>query len=135
MDKSVNDNYKEYFKTICEISPVGLFRTDNNGNIVYINKRYENLIGSKLETLKGDGWINFIYEEDIDKVLCEWKKSIDNRNKFTLEFRFKKTNGEIIWVLGQATPINTTNGFVGTITNINKRKKLVSELLALKEIK
>jgi len=53
--------------------------------------------------------------------------------KFTLEFRLRKENGKIIWVLGQATPINSTSGFVGTITNINKRKKLLNELIALKE--
>lgn len=137
MDTSVNssEEYKEYYQTICEISPVGLFRTDNDGNIIYVNKRYEHLTGSNLEELKNDGWIKYIYIKDVTKVLTEWERCIKNRLKFTLEFRLQKPDGKKIWVLGQATPINSKSGFVGTITNINKRKKLLNELLALKELK
>lgn len=135
MDTSVNtsEQYREYYQTICEISPVGLFRTDNDGNIVYVNKRYEKLTGSTLGDLKDDGWIKYIHERDVSMVLTEWQKCIEGRLKFTLEFRVKKLSGKTIWVLGQATPINSKNGFVGTITNINRRKKLLNELLALKE--
>jgi len=135
MDTSVasDHEYKDIYQTICEISPVGLFRTDNDGNIIYANERYENLLGCTFERLKNDGWIKYIYIRDTSMVITEWSRCIKERLKFTLEFRLRKENGKIIWVLGQATPINSTSGFVGTITNINKRKKLLNELIALKE--
>lgn len=135
MDTSINniEEYKEYYQTMCEILPVGLFRTDNNGNFIYVNEQYEKLTGSNLDDLKQEGWIKYIYDKDLIMVLAEWKRCIINRLKFTLEFRIKKTNGNILWVLGQATPINSKCGYVGTITNINKRKKLLNEFIALKE--
>ena len=135
MDTSVNniEQYKEYYQTICEISPVGLFRTDNDGNIVYVNKKYENLTGSTLNELKDDGWIKYIHIRDLARVLTEWNRCIKARDKFAQEFRITNVEGKHIWVLGQSIPINAKNGFVGTITNINKRKKLLKELLELKE--
>jgi len=135
MDTSINNSeeYKEYYQTICEISPVGLFRTDNDGNIIYVNKLYEELTGTTLKNLKYDGWIKYIHERDLTMVLTEWQRCVRERLKFALEFRIKKSDGKIIWVLGQATPVNSKSGYVGTITNINKRKKLINELIALKE--
>ena len=136
MDKTVNntEEYKEYYKTICEISPVGLFRTDNDGNLVYVNKKYEELTGKTLDELKNNGWIKYIHNKDVTPVLREWQRCVKDRCNFAHEFRLINLKGDNIWVLAQATPIDNSHGFVGTITNINKRKKLLNEFLALKEI-
>lgn len=133
MDKSLNEEFKDYFETICEISPVGLFRTDNNGDMVYLNKRCESLTGNKVEELKGEGWLQHIHLQDINKVIKKWKESVKKRVKFSIEFRLSQKGGKIIWVLGQATPINGNSGFVGSFTNINKRKKILNELMSLRE--
>ena len=135
MDQSVNNNeeYKDYYETICSMSPVGLFRTDENGLIVYVNERYEKLTGKTLEELKGTGWIDTIHTSDSEKVVSEWQRCIDEHKKFVLEYRVEHKNKRVVWILGQATPINgTSKGYVGTITNINKRKTLLNELVQMK---
>jgi PAS domain S-box-containing protein len=131
MDKSLD---VDYFEVICNISPVGLFRTDENGNILYVNARYEKLTGKKFNDLEQDKWISTIYEKDRNKVLKKWNQCIKENMKFVMEYRIIN-NSKIIWVLGQATPIKKGSGFVGTLTNINKRKTLLSELLTLRESK
>ena len=50
-----------------------------------------------------------------------------------LEFRIRKENGVVVWILGQAVPVNSDKGYVGTLTNINKRKQLLGDLLNLRE--
>lgn len=127
------EEFNNYFETICEVSPVGLFCTNDDGSVLYVNKKYEDLTGKDFDELKEDGWIKTIHQRDAQKVLAEWQMCIKNKKKFIFEYRI--INGDnIIWVLGQATPINNSRkGFVGTITNINKRKKLLDELIEIQE--
>lgn len=136
MDRSLEtvEEYRECFETMCSISPVGLFRTDEKGNLLYVNEKYEKITGKDFSELKKDGWLCAIHERDLPKVMTEWKRCIKSRENFVLEFRIKNTNGKITWVLGQATPLNNGvgKGFVGTITNINKRKKLLDELIKMR---
>lgn len=55
------------------------------------------------------------------------KKVITKKVKAHLEHRFVKPNGDIVWVIGQATPeTNAENeiiGFIGTITDITEQKQ------------
>ena len=130
-----NEEYKEYYQTICEISPVGLFRTNNQGEFVYVNKMFEQITGDNLDDLQGKGWQKTVHKEDQEMVIKKWNNSIKKRIKFTLEFRIRRKTGTVVWVLGQATPINGNKGYVGTLTNINKRKKILEELMSLRENK
>jgi PAS domain S-box-containing protein len=133
MDKSLKipDELKDYFETICNVFPVGLFRTDDKGNIIYVNKQFESMTGKKIDELKMDGWIKCIYTRDLQMVITEWKRCIKNKEKFTLEFRVKNDK-DSLWVLIQATPLLNGDGFVGTLTNINKRKTILNELMQIK---
>ncbi|RVT73975.1 PAS domain S-box protein [Flavobacterium sufflavum] len=116
------------YHTLAEVSPVGIYRTDLNGATTYINQRWSQIVGINFEQAMGNGWFIAIHPDDRVKLYNEWKKVVGNRDKSFLEYRFIKPDGSIIWVIGQATPeTNAENeviGFIGTITDISKRKQV-----------
>ncbi|MES2238697.1 MAG: PAS domain S-box protein [Bacteroidota bacterium] len=115
------------FYTLTEVSPVGIFRTDLTGATTYVNRRWTQIVGISFEQAMGSGWYIAIHPDDRVKLYNEWKKVVANKKRSVLEYRFVKPDGNIIWVMGQATPeTNTENqiiGFIGTITDITERKQ------------
>ncbi|MFA9187792.1 PAS domain S-box protein [Flavobacterium sp. FBOR7N2.3] len=115
------------FHTLTEVSPVGIFRTDLTGATTYVNQRWTQIVGISYEESMGSGWYIAIHPDDRIKIYNEWKKVTADKVRSLLEYRFIKPDGNIIWVIGQATPeTNAENeiiGFIGTITDITERKE------------
>ena len=114
------------YKTLAEISPVGIFHTDETGYTTYVNPRWCEISGISCEKAIGNGWLNAVHEEDKDKLITGWVKATKDRMLSLSEYRFVHSDGSIVWVIGQAVPeVNSCNeviGYVGTITNITERK-------------
>jgi len=122
---------KSFYETMCDSSPVGLFSMDMNGSMLYINEKYQKIVGRNLKDIQEYGWEESIHLQDMAKVVYEWKKAIKEKKDFCMEFRIvRKEDHKVIWVLAQSSFKN--NSFVGTLTNINKRKQLIEAFNNLK---
>ncbi len=117
-------------QNLYKVSPVGIFRTDPRGQCFYVNLRWCEIAGLSLEQAKGDGWTKSLHPEDRDRVARDWHEAAEKGLPFQAEFRFQHSNGKITWVLGQAEAEKDSSGkiygYVGTITDIAKRKKAES---------
>jgi len=117
-------------ETLCKASPIGIFRTDRRGQCFYVNLRWSEITGLSLEQARGDGWTKSLHPEDRDRVAGEWCEAAEKGLSFQAEYRFQHSNGKITWVLGQAEAerdsLGKICGYVGTITDIAKRKKAES---------
>ncbi|MEB3282584.1 MAG: PAS domain S-box protein [Lyngbya sp.] len=120
------------YATLTEVSPVGIFRRDAEGNCLYVNERWCQIAGLSPEQALGQGWIQALHPDDRNKVFQAWEQVMRDRCSFQLEYRFKRADGTITWVFGQAvaeTDIKgEIKGFVGSITNINDRKQAEATL-------
>jgi len=123
---------EEKFRIFSQISPVGVFVSDVEGNTTYWNDRICEITGMSTEEGKGVGWADGIHPDDRDRVFNEWYRSTEARENFKSEFRFVDQNGKITWTIGQATPMKNANdellGFVGSITDITDQKQIEEEL-------
>ena len=128
----VRENERRY-DTLTEVSPVGIFRADDRGNITYVNKRWSKITGLTFEDTLGKGWVKAMHEDSIAEVLKEWDKSLDFKEIMSKEYRFVQPNGSIVWVIGNAIPEKNINeeiiGYIGTITDITERKKTEEEFV------
>jgi len=124
---------KEMYQTLSRVSPVGIFRTNEKNKYVYVNTKWLEITGMTFEEALGDGWKKALYHEDRYKVVREWNRCVNEGIDFSLEFRFKRPDGRITWLLGQASRINGGGkGYVGTITDITNRKEVLPQLIKLK---
>ena len=124
--------HKEMYRTLSRVSPVGIIRTDPNGQCVYVNRKWQVLAGMDRESALGDGWQKAIHPDDKNRVISSWMHCVENELNFADEYRLLNS-GKVKWVLAQANIVNSGGrGHVGTITDITRKKKVLSQLLEIK---
>ena len=124
-EEEISDSEKRYH-TLTEVSPVGIFRTDNTGYTTYVNSRWCEISGFTFSKAIGNGWLDAVHPDDKINLVNDWEKATSKREISISEYRFIKPDGQIVWVMGQATmernSENEVVGYVGTITDITERK-------------
>lgn len=130
-DEALRESERKYH-ALAELSPVGIFRTDAEGDCTYINERWQEISGLTLEEALEKGWVQSLHPDDQNRISQEWKQATRELRPFRSEYRFRNHNGTTTWVLGQAI-IERTNseggaGYIGTITDITERKHAEEQL-------
>ena len=120
------------FATIASLSPVGIFRMNAAGEMVYANDRWREITGVLESAALGQAWREALHPDDQPRVFAEWEAACQLQQIYSTECRFLRSDGSIVWVLGQVTPEfsehGTVVGYVGTITDISDRKQAEEDL-------
>ncbi len=128
---------EERYATLAAVVPVGIFRTDIQGNSIYVNQKCSEMLGISPEATIGQGWLAAIHPDDRAKVLAETIRSREENRPFQMEYRICRPDGTVIWVLGQAVPEQDAEGqivgYVGTITDISDRKQAEQQIHRLNQ--
>ncbi|VXD21736.1 Multi-sensor Signal Transduction Histidine Kinase [Planktothrix serta PCC 8927] len=122
----------QHYQDLMQACPVGLFETDVTGHCLYINDYGCRITGRPPSDALNWGWVDGIYPDDRARLIQEWSSAIQNQQSFSLEYRLNSLDQSGIWVLGQAVPVKDSGGkmtgYIGTITDINDRKKVEEDL-------
>lgn len=108
-----------------EASPLGLFRTDENGQWTYVNRTYEDISGRDRACSLGDGWTSAIHPDDRDAVVEAWSRSLQERLPSDGVYRMQHPDGQIVWVSTRSAPIivdDQLHGYVGSVDDITTRR-------------
>ena len=114
----------------------GLWDWDLQTNNVYFDARYYQMAGYKVNEFSHrlEEFQKRVHPDDMDRVMKMAQKNFTGELKrFNTEFRFKKKNSDWMWILGRAVIVERDEQghalrFVGTHTDITKRKKAEDEL-------
>ena len=125
-------------QALAEISPVGIFRTDADGNCLYVNQRWCQMTQMGTQEAKGKGWTRTVHPADRDLFVAEWRRFARVADVFHLQYRLKRDDSTTLCVLGQAKPERDADGrivgVVGTLTDLTARNSLEQEQLKLSKI-
>lgn len=120
------------YRTLANVSPVGIFRTDSERRCIYANDRGAEILGLPREQVLGHGWVQSIHPDDRERLLAEWSESAERGETLRSEYRLMRPDGTVVWVLGQITAERTTHGeivgYVGTATDITEHKQMEETL-------
>ena len=132
-EEALRESQRRY-ATLTAAVPVGIFRTDKEGNCLYVNQRWCEIAGLTSEEALGMGWVRAIHPDDGDRVGSEWYRTAEVGEPFRLEYRFQTPDGKVAWVFGQGVVELNENaemvGFVGTVTDISDRVEAEDALRA-----
>ncbi len=128
---------EERFRSLYEHSTIGIYRTAPSGKIVLANPALVNMLGYKsFDSLfkshnVADGYVD-------SKGRQKFLKKIQSKGVVSgLEQKWKKSNGEIIYIRESARAIENENGdiiyFDGTVEDITAKKIIDEELIQAKE--
>jgi|GEM_PF-768108 len=127
---------RELFEALARVSPVGIFRTDEQGETTYVNPKWSSLTGLKFEDALESRYLSAIHPDDREARLNEWRDAVVHGQPVVSEYRFLHPDGKVVWVQGHAVPeiVNgKIKGYIGTITDISDLKAAGIELLRAKE--
>ncbi|MBD2435725.1 PAS domain S-box protein [Nostoc sp. FACHB-110] len=126
IEQALQESERRY-ATLAASVPVGIFRTDVEGNCVYVNDRWCENTGLTPQQAAVYGWKAALHPEDKQMVEEQWHHVVQTGQIFNLEYRFLRADGLETWVFGQAVPEKNSDGtiigYAGTITNISSRKQ------------
>jgi len=118
---------QQLFASLAEAAPVGIFRTDQIGDCIYVNERWCQIAGLNAEEVSGGNWARALHPEDREMVAAAWYEAVKANRPFKIECRFLRPDGMTTWVFSQALAERNIHGeiigYVGTITDISDRKK------------
>ena len=114
------------FHSLASVATVGILRADTRRLFTYMNDKWSKLSGLGPEEARGRGWLRSFHPEDRRRVFAEWEQALVEDKPCMSEFRFRRTDGTTIWLLGQAAAERSSDGrvigYIGTITDITDLK-------------
>ena len=132
MEKALHDS-EEQFRTLCNASPIGIFRSDGAGNANYFNRRWEEITGIPASEGMGKGWIKGIHPDDSEEFGKLWQEAEVKGHNFSHEHRRVTPQGSTIWVRALASPIYAPDGtllcHVGTLEDVTELRQARQEML------
>jgi PAS domain S-box-containing protein len=118
---------EERFRTLASHAPVGIFRTEPNGDNVFVNESWCEMAGITVEEARGQGWLRAVHPEDRERVAAGWGEATSHGDTSAAEFRFQRPDGVVTWLQGNAAPLRGADGeitgYIGTVADITQHKR------------
>jgi len=117
------------FHSAFDLPLIGIALTSPEKGWIEANKTLQQMLGYSLQELDKLTWADLTYPDDIAEDERQFNKVIDGEiDNYSLEKRFIKKNGEIIWTIMSAgcvrKPDGTVDYFVATLQDISRQKEV-----------
>ena len=115
------------YRAIAGVAPVGIFHTNADGDVTYVNEKWCQLGGMTSEAAIGKGWLKAIHPDDRERVSSNWYQVTNTTKHFENEYRYVNSDGVITWCFVQTLPemdeAGDIVGYVGALTDITDLKR------------
>jgi PAS domain S-box-containing protein len=127
---------EEKYRSLTNQVPVGIYRTSEQGQILYANPALATILGydsvEELRDVKVQD--TFVDSQQRERYLAKWKK---NKGIMTVEANLLTKDGKEIWVRDHGKAVSDENGkilyFDGIIEDITAQNKVAEERQKLEE--
>src|ERR1700735_5061673 len=124
------------FRWLADAAPVLIWGSGVDKLYTYFNRPWLEFTGRALDLELGEGWAEGVHPEDLRQCLNTYTQSFDRREKFRVEYRLRRNDGEYRWILDIGVPRfdqdDSFVGYMGIAVDVTDRK-LVEETLRGRE--
>jgi diguanylate cyclase (GGDEF)-like protein/PAS domain S-box-containing protein len=145
---------EELYRTLTTHAPVGIFQTNAEGEITFVNEQWCEIAGMTREQVIDNGWREALHPEDWERLRAMQEIPQRQRRQQAgqkngggemlaaetlrpIEYRFVAPDGKISWAMGNSSPLRDTKGkfqgIIGTLLDISDRKKAEERLAKINE--
>ncbi|MGE5679706.1 MAG: PAS domain S-box protein [Bacillota bacterium] len=130
--KEEAEKYEESYRQLAEAMPQIVWTADKDGNINYLNQRWNEYSGLVTDEALNWNWIDQVHPDDKKNIVTVWSDSISSKSPYEITSRIRRRDGQYRWFLIRAIPQIDQNGNVvkwfGTSTDIHEQKLLEQQL-------
>jgi len=117
--------------------PLGLFRTDETGRVVYVNDSYLRVHGLRQEDIAW-GWTTLVQPEQRELLIQRWKQHMVSGEPIDMVRKMKRgDDGRIRWIAVRTAPLffdGQVAGQAGTVEDVTERGEQQKALQTLTAI-
>lgn len=104
----------------------------------YFNDIWLQFTGRTLEQELGDGWVEGVHPEDLDRCIKTYVTAFDKHEAFSMEYRLRHASGEYRWLQDDGTPrydsTGNFRGYIGHCLDITASKRVEAEIHASRDL-
>jgi len=123
------------YATIVNMASEGIWVLDKKARTSFINTRMGEILGYSFKEMRGRPVTDFMFEEDVPDYLQKLESRFQGSGQY--ERRYRRKNGELVWVQISATATVDEEGqFSGgfaMVTDITEKKRAEEDLRRLNE--
>lgn len=116
------------FRLMADSAPVLMWMSGRDKLCTYFNKSWLDFTGNGMEDEIGEGWLRGVHPEDLERCLEVYASAFDARERFTMQYRLRRADGEYRWVVDRGVPRfrtdGTFSGYIGCADDITEQKEM-----------
>ncbi|WP_167858509.1 sensor histidine kinase [Methylobacterium nonmethylotrophicum] len=115
----------QYHQRLIDALPTLIWATDQDGAIIFLNRRWLDYTGVKREDAAEGGWLGAVHPDDRGRLLAYQRSFLAADLPAETEARMRRADGEYRWFLFRGEPFRDPSGIVqwfGSSTDIHDSK-------------
>jgi PAS domain S-box-containing protein len=113
------------FRKMADTAPVMIWMSGRDTLYNFFSQAWLDFTGQTMERGMGSGWADSIHPDDKQRYQDLYLAAFDHREKFTIEYRLRRWDGDYRWVFDTGVPRFTGNkfeGYIGSCIDITELK-------------
>jgi PAS domain S-box-containing protein len=123
---------------MADSAPVFIWMSGTDGHCTYFNQPWLDFVGQSLHEALTTGWPDGIHPDDKEACLNTYMTAFNTRDRFYVEYRHRRHDGEYRWLLDEGVPLFNSDGeflgYIGSGIDISDRKRVEQAQQYLAEV-
>ena len=133
--KEANKESEANFRLVADTAPALIWISGIDRRCTYVNKPWLEFTGRSLEQELGNGWAEGVHRDDLQRCLNTFTQSYAREEKFRIEYRLRRHDGDYRWILDIGVPQfdqdRSFAGYIGIAVDVTERKTAEEDLRQL----
>jgi PAS domain S-box-containing protein len=125
--EQVAQESEKRFRLMADSAPVLMWTSGPDKLCSDFNKEWLRFTGRTMQQELGEGWTHGIHPGDLQGCLRSYSHAFDLREKFAIEYRLRRHDGQYRWILDQGLPRfledGSFAGYIGCCVDITDQKE------------
>lgn len=128
---------EQSYRNLADSGHTLIWASDTNRYFNYFNLVWLEYTGQPLENRLENSWAEVLHPDDLPNCLEIYNEAFGKREKFSMEYRIKRKDGEYSWFIDEGSPRFDSEGefigYIGHCIDNTERKLAEMELIRAKE--
>jgi PAS domain S-box-containing protein len=125
------------FRLVADSAPVMIWMSGTDKLCTYFNKPWLDFTGRSIDVELGNGRVEGVDPEDLQRCLDTYTQAFDRREAFTMEYRLRRHDGEFRWVsdigVPRFNPDASFAGYIGSCIDVTEQRRAEEQLRRAEE--